>query len=85
MSQNVIKKEYLDTYLKEIPRIFEFASIISSVIFGNDDIVPLDFPYFGVRRDGQRYVGPTSGVTLEKKENLPLTGAEYLPERLKSR
>ena len=53
MSQNVSKKEYLDTYLKEIPRIFEFAPIVSSVIFGNDDIVPLDFPHFGVQRDGE--------------------------------
>ena len=51
MSQNGSKKEYLDTYLKEIPRILEFASIALSVIFGNDDIVPLDFPHFGVQTD----------------------------------
>ena len=45
MSLNVSKKEYVDSYLKKIPRILAFAFFLS-VIFGNDDIVPLDIPHF---------------------------------------
>ena len=46
MSQNISKKEYLDTYLKEFPLILAFTFFLSA-IFGNDDIVPLTrFPEF---------------------------------------
>ena len=41
------KTKYLDTYLKEIPRMSAHVPIVSSVILGNDDIVPLTrFPAF---------------------------------------
>ena len=64
-------------------------SFVSSVIFGNGDIVPLDFPHFGLQRDREtekrRYIGPTSRVILLKKEMIPLTGPRSLPEGLKSR
>ena len=53
MSQNVSKKAYLDTYLKEILQISAFVSIFLSVVFGNNNIVPLDFPHFGLQREGE--------------------------------
>ena len=85
MSQNVIKKEYLDIYLKEIPRIFEFAPIVSSVIFGNDDIIPLTrFPAFWCtegRTEGETEICMTGILSYPIKEREFTANRRRVPPR----
>ena len=62
MSQKVSGKEYLDTYLKEIPRFlgsYFFCDSISCTLNYRDQT--------DRQADRHTYVGPTSGVILLKK------------------
>jgi hypothetical protein len=72
MSQNVSKKEYLDTYLKEIPRMSALASIFRRW-FSETTILyhSLDFPHFDLQTDGE----------TERRTEICRTDIGSYPER----